>query len=113
MTFGLSRSVFPLELNICYINAILQLLHSVAIIRNLVKKKAYKDERNSLTPVLDEISRIFNYQGNVTSAGPLRQLLGSKEGLSYLVDGEQEDASLFLTQLLDEMIKEVRPDIQR
>ena len=70
MAFGLSRSVFPLELNICFINAILQLLNAVDIIRNLVKKKAYKEEPDSMTPVLDELSRILNYQGNVTSAGP-------------------------------------------
>ena len=112
MAFGLSRSVFPLELNICFINAILQLLNAVDIIRNLVKKKAYKEEPDSMTPVLDELSRILNYQGNVTSAGPLRQLLGSKEGLRYVMDGEQEDAAQFLGHLLEEMIKEVRPDIQ-
>ena len=112
MTFGLSRSASPLEINICYINAIIQLLNSVAMIRNLVKKKAYKEEPDSLTPVLDEISRIFNFQGNVTSAGPLRQLLGSKEGLRYVMEGEQEDAAQFLGHLLEEMIKEVRPDIQ-
>ena len=112
MTFGLSRGFSPLEKNICYINAIIQLLNSVAMIRNLVKKKGYRENLDSVTPVLDELSRIFNYQGAVTSAGPLRQLLGSREGLTYVTLGEQEDASLFLSQLLEQMIKEVSPDIQ-
>ena len=112
MSFGLSNFGSPLESNICYVNAILQLLYSVAVFRNLVKKKGYKDQQNSVTPVLDELSRIFNYEGPVTSAGPLRQLLGSKEGLGYLLRGEQEDASLFLDHLLEQILKEVRPDIK-
>ena len=84
MTFGLSNFGSPLESNICYVNAILQLLHSVAIIRNLVKRKGYKAQPDSVTPVLDEISRIFNYDGPVTSAGSVRQMLGAKEGLIFL-----------------------------
>ena len=112
MTFGLSNFGSPLESNICYVNAILQLLYSVAVFRNLVKKKGYKDQQNSVTPVFDELSRIFNYEGPVTSAGPLRQLLGSKEGLSYLLRGEQEDASQFLSDLLEQILKEVGPDIK-
>ena len=112
MTFGLSNFGSPLESNICYVNAILQLLYSVAIFRNLVKKKGYKAQPNSVTPVLDEVSRIYNYEGPVTSAGPLRQLLGSKEGLSYLMRGEQEDASLFLRHLLEQIFNEVSPDIK-
>merc|ERR1712110_1073008 len=71
-----------------------------------------KAQQNSVTPVLDEVSRIFNYEGPVTSAGPLRQLLGAKEGLGYLMRGEQEDASQFLSDLLDQIFKEVRSDIK-
>ena len=112
MTFGLSNFGSPLESNICFINAVLQLLYSIAIFRNLVKKKGYKAQQNSVTPLLDEISRIYNYEGPVTSAGPLRQLLGAKEGLGYLLRGEQEDASLFLSHLLEQILKEVRPDIK-
>ena len=112
MTFGLSNFGSPLESNICFINAILQLLYSVAIFRNLVKKKGYKAQRDSATPVMDEVSRIFNYQGPVTSAGPLRQLLGAKEGLGYLMRGEQEDASLFMRHLLEQILKEVSPEIK-
>ena len=112
MTFGLSNFGSPLESNICFINATLQLLYSVAIFRNLVKKKGYKAQQNSVTPVLDEVSRIFNYEGPVTSAGPLRQLLGAKEGLGYLMRGEQEDASQFLSDLLEQIFKEVRSDIK-
>ena len=112
MTFGLSNFGSPLESNICFINAILQLLYSVTFFRNLVKKKGYKAQQNSVTPVLDEVSRIFNYEGPVTSAGPLRQLLGAKEGLGYLMRGEQEDASQFLSDLLEQIFKEVRSDIK-
>ena len=109
ITFGLSNFGTPLERNICYINSILQLLHCVSVIRNLVKKKAYKTTETS-TPVCDEISRIFNYQGDVTTAGPLRKLLGAKEGLSYVTAGEQEDASMFLRHLLDQIFQEVDPN---
>ena len=112
MPFGLSNFGSPLESNICFVNAILQLLYSIAIFRNLVKKKGYKAQPSSVTPVLDELSRIYNYEGPVTSAGPLRQLLGAKEGLSYLMRGEQEDASLFLSHLLEQIFKEVSPDIK-
>ena len=110
ITFGLSNFGTPLERNICYINSILQLLHCVSVIRNLVKKKAYKTTETS-TPVCDEISRIFNYQGDVTTAGPLRKLLGAKEGLSYVTAGEQEDAALFLRQLLDQIFMEIDRDV--
>ena len=112
MTFGLSNFGSPLESNICFINAILQLLHSLALIRNLVKKKGYKANPDSVTPVLDEISRIFKYEGPVTSAGPLRQLLGAKEGLEYVMSGEQEDASRFLQHLLEQTLKEIDPTIE-
>ena len=110
MTFGLSNFGTPLERNICFINSILQLLHCVSVIRNLVKKRAYKSTPETLTPVCDELSRIFNYQGDVTSAGPLRELLGAKKGLSYVMAGEQEDASMFLRHLLDQIFQEVDPD---
>ena len=112
MTFGLSNFGSPLESNICYINAILQLLHSLALIRNLVKRKGYKANPDSVTPVLDEISRIFKYEGPVTSAGPLRLLLGAKEGLEYVMSGEQEDASRFLQHLLENIFKEMDPKIE-
>ena len=110
MPFGLSNFGSPLEKNICFINAVLQLLYSVSFIRNLVKKKAYKTNPDTLTPISDEISRIFNYQGDVTTAGPLRKLLGTKKGLNYVMEGEQEDASMFLRHLLDQMFQEVDPN---
>ena len=110
MPFGLSNFGSPLEKNICFINAVLQLLYSVSFIRNLVKKKAFKTNPDSLTPISDEISRIFNYQGDVTTAGPLRKLLGTKKGLNYVMEGEQEDASMFLRHLLDQMFQEVDPN---
>ena len=108
---GLSNFGSPLERNICYINSSLQLLHSIPMIRNLLKKKAYSATPETLTPLCDEISRIFNYEGDVTSAGTLRQLLGAKEGLAYVMGGEQEDAALFLRKLLDQILNEVDPDV--
>ena len=77
-----------------------------------MKKKGYKAQPNSVTPVLDEVSRIYNYEGPVTSAGPLRQLLGAQDGLGYLMQGEQEDASLFLRHLLEQILKEVSPNLK-
>ena len=73
MTFCLNNGGSCLEAKICYINAILQLLHSIAMIQNLVKRKGQPEAG---TPVLDELSLIFNYEGSVTTTGPLRQILG-------------------------------------
>ena len=68
MPFGLSNFGSPLEKNICFINAVLQLLYSVSFIRNLVKEKAYKTDRDTLTPISDEVSRIFGSERSLRSA---------------------------------------------
>ena len=106
MSFGLSNFRSPKEGNICYINAILHLLNSVSLIRNLVKKKGYKAQTSSVTPICDEVSRIFNYEGGVTSAAALRQLLGTKENLSFVLNQQQEDAAELMGKLLDLIVEE-------
>ena len=60
------------------------------MIRNLLKKKAYNATPETLTPICDELSKIFNYDGDVTSAGAFRELLGAKEGLTYIMGGEDK-----------------------
>ena len=93
MTFGLSNFSSQKERNICYINAILHLLNSVSLIRNLLQKRGYKTRADSVTPICDEVSRIFNYEGGVTSSVALRELLGAKENLGFVLNQEQEDAA--------------------
>ena len=112
MSFGLSNFSSPLESNICFLNAILHLLYSVTLIRTFVQKKGYKAQDScAVTPIFDEISRIFNYGGAVTTAGPLRQLLGSKDDLRYLLSQKQEDAEELLNKLLEHMSSETDPDV--
>ena len=110
MSFGLSNFSSQKERNICYINAILHLLNSVSMIRNLLQKKGYKTRADSVTPICDEVSRIFNYEG-VTSAAALRELLGTKENLGFVLNQQQEDASLLMRKFLDLIVVESDPDI--
>ena len=66
------------EQNICFINAVLNLLFSLPVFRNFFQKKLYarKGNRQKLS-ICEEISAIFNCVGARTSAGSLRAVMGS------------------------------------
>ena len=66
------------EQNICFINAVLNLLFSVTAFRDFFQKKLYasKGQRKKLS-ICEEISAIFNCVGSRTSAGALRAVMGS------------------------------------
>ena len=118
--FGLTNFTTKLESNMCYINCVVQLLNAVCLIRNLLKMKGFKEAPDSVTPVNDELSRIFNYQG-VTSAGCLREIFRQKVQIARskpvvfnkrnldldlfkYTTGEQEDAASFLSDVLEQII---------
>ena len=92
------------EQNICFMNAVLYLLFSVTAIREFFKEKLYKGKTNRgrKTPVCDEVSRIFNCAGAQTSAGELRQLMGSMSPrFEYVKNGQQQGAPEFMEDLLE------------
>ena len=103
------------EQNICFINAVLNLLYSVTAFREFFKKKLYKGNGDSLsarrkkTPICDEVSSIFNSAGARSSAGALRYLMGSlSPNFEYIKNGEQQGAPEFMQDFLETIEKEIK-----
>ena len=91
------------EQNICFINAVLNLLFSLPVFRNFFQKKLYarKGQRQKLS-VCEEVSAIFNCVGARTSAGALRAVMGSlSPRFEYIKNGQQQGAPEFLEDLLE------------
>ena len=89
------------EQNICFMNAVLYLLFSVKAFRNFFKKKNYRDTSTlnvgKKMPICDEVSSIFNCIGARTSAGALRQMMGSMSPrFEYISNGQQQGAPEFM-----------------
>ena len=98
------------EQNICFINAVLNLLFSVTAFRDFFQRKLYarKGKRQKLS-ICEEISAIFNCVGARTSAGALRAVMGSlSPKLEYVKNGQQQGAPEFLEDLLDTLETELR-----
>ena len=103
---GNSGSAPGPEQNICFINSILFLLFSVPAFRDFFKKKDYRGKKNlyggQKVPICDEVSSIFNCVSARTSAGALRQLMGSMSPeFEYIKNGQQQGAPEFLEDLLE------------
>ena len=65
------------EKNLCFVNATLQLLHSIPDVKVFFKQKEYRLNYIERLPVCDEISRIFRTEGKFrTSTAELRRLTG-------------------------------------
>ena len=101
------------EQNICFINSILFLLFSVTSFRDFFKKKAYKGKRTLYggqeMSICDEVSNIFNCVGARTSAGALRQLMGSMSPrFEYVRNGQQQGAPEFMEDLLEVIEMELK-----
>ena len=97
------------EQNICFVNVVVQLLHSISEIRNYFLHKEYALSQLNLEKlnVCSEISKIFNQEGTCTSAAKLRQLVAHASGKSYLCDGSQQDSIEFLVTLLGVLKEEL------
>ena len=100
------------EQNICFMNSILFLLFSVTTIRDFFKEKIYKSKRigRQKLPVCDEVYSIFNCVGGArTSAGALRQLMGSMSPrFEYIRNGQQQGAPEFMEDLLETIENELK-----
>ena len=98
------------EQNICFINAVLNLLFSVTAFRDFFQRKLYRrpGQRQKLS-VCEEVSALFNCVGARTSAGALRAVMGSlTPKFEYIKNGHQQSAPEFLEDLLETLESELR-----
>ena len=95
--------------NLCFVNATIQILHSIPDIRTYFKTVDYvASDPNSFT-VSKELTRIFQNGGKSSvSAAKLRKLIGQSSGRNDISDGSQQDFmdfhSLLLKVLWDELL---------
>ena len=75
LSFKLSNMRNQEERYICFINAVLQFLAAIPVIRRFFHNKAYQQFRGRNHRICSEITRIFSMAGSqaATSAGALRQ----------------------------------------
>ena len=112
-SFRLSNSGFGTERNICFANAVLQLMGAVPIIRDYFVNRSFKYGHRDY-PLCFEIVRIFEMTGSrmITSAGALREMIGSKEGYRRFSTirelGDQQCAKDFLHVLVTELEDEIQ-----
>ena len=106
-SFRLSNSLSGSQRYICFINATLQLLAAIPIIKNFFTKRKYQQSAERSYRICSEISRIFNMTGRVTSAGSLRQDVGSLPGNHFVKDGHMQDADHFLKVLTKALDAEI------
>ena len=112
LKLGNSGGIPGPEQNICFINAVLNLLFSVTAFRQFFQRKLYnrkgQRQRQKLS-VCDEVAGIFNCVGATTSAGALRAVMGSlSPKFEYIKNGHQQGAPEFLEDLLETLERELR-----
>ena len=108
-SFKLSNSKNSDERYICFINCVLQFLAAIPVIRRFFTYRTYRHPRAKSSRICSEITRIFNLAGSpgFTSAGALRQDVGSLPGNNFVRDGEQQDACDFLQALIKALDEEI------
>ena len=95
------------ETDICFVNASLQLMNSLPECRRYFVEKRYQTQDSQLFPISDQVSAIFRTPTNISNgAGSLREMIASINGWGYLKTGQQ-DMTLFLSIMLDEIDKEI------
>lgn len=95
--------------NLCFVNATIQILHSIPDIRTYFKTVDYVDSDPNSFTVSKELTRIFKNGGKSSvSAAKLRKLIGQSSGRNDISDGSQQDFmdfhSLLLKVLWDELL---------
>ena len=96
------------EKNLCFVNASLQLLHSIEDFRDFFKSKAYRTDLSRKLPISDEVSRIFRMAEDFrTSAGEIRRLVGQYHRRVDICNGSQQDMEEFTRLLSDCLEKEL------
>ena len=63
---------YEAEKNLCFVNASIQLLHSIPDVKDFFKEKVYRLNYKERLPVCDEISRIFKTEGNFRTSTVLK-----------------------------------------
>ena len=113
-TFRLSHVRFGTEVNICFVNAVIQLLHCLPLIKNYFLNQVFQHGQPMQLPagmyrICSEIRAIFRVSGarQITSAGALRQIIGSKRNQEHFDDQSQQDAVDFMQVLLSNIETEV------
>ena len=103
LSFKLSNLKNKDERYICFINCVLQFLAAIPVIRRFFINRTYRQPTTKSSRICSEITRIFNLANSqsVTSAGALRQDVGSLPGNDFVKDGEQQDACDFLQSLIN------------
>ena len=89
-SFRLSNSLTGHERYICFINAALQLLAAIPVVKYFFTNRTYQQSTAKNYRICSEISRIFSMKGSVTSAGSLRQDVGSLRGNEFVKNGQQQ-----------------------
>ena len=95
----------PLDRNLCFVNASLQMIASVSVLKDYFLEKKYSFSCNGQFPLCDEIFKIFS--GLSVSARLLRYFVGNKPNLGYFSDGSQQDGASFLNVLFDLINEEI------
>ena len=90
------------ERNLCFVNASIQLLHSIPEVNEFFTQRVYRISSKEKLPISDEISRIFRTGGEFrTSAAELRRLVGHHHRRIDISDGSQQDMEEFTRLLLE------------
>ena len=113
-TFRLSHARFGKEVNICFVNSVLQMFHCLPLIKNYFLNQVFQRGQPMQLPagmyqICSEIRAIFGVSGSrqITSAGALRQIIGSRRNQEHFNDQSQQDAVDFLGTLLSNIENEV------
>ena len=109
LSFKLSNMRNQDEKYICFINAVLQFLAAIPVIKRFFINRTFQQSIQRSYRICSEITRIFNMADspNVTSAGALRQDIGSLPGNSFVKDGHQQDATDFLRAFMKAFEEEI------
>ena len=110
LRLGNSGAVPGPEQNICFINAVLNLIFTVTAFREFFRKKLFtRKGQSQKLMIFEEVSSIFNGVGARSSAGVLRALMGSlSPKFDYVKNGQQQGAPEFLEDLLETLDSELR-----
>ena len=96
--------------NLCFVNTSLQMLYSLPEVRSFFVNQHYKinQEQSADFKICNEVSRIFKSAGQFSiSASTLRLLVGCESQNEEICNGSQQDITLFLRLLLQQIEKEL------
>ena len=96
--------------NLCFVNTSLQMLYSLPEVRSFFVNQHYKvnQDQSANFKICNEVSRIFKSAGQYSiSASTLRLLIGCESQNEEICNGSQQDITLFLRLLLQQVEKEL------